>query len=314
MSIRFTAETINRLREASSIVVLTGAGISAESGVPTFRDKGGHWAKHKPEDLASEAGFRRDPVLVQSWYRERTRKLESIQPNPGHLAIAELENRFNSFLLVTQNVDNLHHRAGSTKIIEVHGNLSDQFCIECGLKTTQTLADADELPMTCSACRGLIRPGVVWFGEMLPTGAFEHAVSAARECDVLLSIGTSGVVYPVAMLPEFARQNGAYTIEVNIERSAISHVMNDTLIGPSGMILPQLLDATFAESPTAAPPTSTMPLVPLVPKVLPSSDMRAAELNGANRDTTDGNTAAANTTGPSEQAPDTLTTQTSSPQ
>lgn len=237
--------TVERLQSAHSVVVLSGAGMSAESGVSTFRGKDGSWSRFRPEELASESGFRRNPVLVQSWYQERQRQVVQVAPNAGHDAVARLDALVNDVLVVTQNVDGLHSRAGSRNVIEVHGRLDDNYCIECRSTPGVSLAEASSLPHQCDRCDGLIRPGVVWFGEMLPDGAMERAVEAVTSCDVLISVGTSGVVYPVAGLPGLARQSGAYTIEVNIEPSALQDVMDDSLIGPSGVVLPELFRAVF---------------------------------------------------------------------
>lgn len=242
----FSTKTVERLHSAESVVVFTGAGISAESGVATFRDQEtGVWSKFDPQDLASEPGFRRDPVLVQSWYQDRQRKLATVEPNLGHIAIAEIESMNSNFLLVTQNIDALHQRAGSKNVVELHGNLTSDHCIECRKQSGLSFSDATTLPLTCQLCGGLIRPGVVWFGEMLPDGAMERAAAAASRCDVLITVGTSGVVYPAAALPELAHANGAYTIEVNVEPSALHRVMDDSIIGPAGTTLPRLVEAVL---------------------------------------------------------------------
>lgn len=230
-----------RLASAREVAALTGAGISAESGIPTFRDPGGIWQKFKPEELANVHAFLDDPELVQQWYRHRREVAERTTPNPGHLALARLEELVDSFSLITQNVDNLHQRAGSKNVVELHGNITRNYCIDC---LTPSDAPADDQPVaTCPECGGLIRPDIVWFGEMLPPDAYLQAESSARSCDVFLSIGTSAAVYPAAGLPLLAREEGAYVAEINLEPSSISDYVNVSIIGRAGEIIPQLIDA-----------------------------------------------------------------------
>ncbi len=234
-------ELCSRLRSARSICVLTGAGMSVESGLATFRDPGGLWDTYRPEELANEAAFRRNPALVQGWYDARRRQALDAEPNPGHRALAKLENSVEEFTLVTQNVDGLHQRAGSENIIEIHGNIVDELCIECGRPADGTeAAPGDDALRRCRSCEGLLRPGVVWFGEMLPEGAFSRAAQAAAAADVFLSVGTSSVVYPAAELPHIAGNSGSYVVEVNVEPSAAANSMSEVLVGPAGSILPEL--------------------------------------------------------------------------
>lgn len=242
---KYSNRTLKKLENAASIVICTGAGMSAESGIATFRDADGLWSRFRPEDLASEPGFRRDPELVQSWYQSRQRQLRSTQPNAGHVAIAELEARTERFLLVTQNVDDLHEKAGSRNIIHLHGTLAEDRCIDCSTRPTTSLADCAVLPHRCTKCDGYIRPGVVWFGEMLPEAAMENAAAALDQCDVLLSVGTSGLVYPAAALPGLARARGAYTVEVNIEPTALGDEMDDRILGSAATVLPELLSTSI---------------------------------------------------------------------
>jgi len=236
---------LERLARARSVAVLTGAGISAESGVPTFRDPGGLWQQFRPEELANVNAFLRNPVLVQGWYAHRRRVVEETSPNPGHVALARLEELIDDFTLVTQNVDGLHRRAGSRNVIELHGSLLRSRCIDCGTDVSEadlaSLADGE--PARCRACGGLVRPGVVWFGEMLPEGAMETAYAAAERADVFLSIGTSAVVYPAAHLPTYAREAGAYVAEINVEPSAVADQVNEVVLGRAGEVLPLLVDA-----------------------------------------------------------------------
>ena len=242
----FTPTLVERLARAESVAVLTGAGISAESGVPTFRDPGGLWEQFRPEELANVRAFLRNPNLVQRWYRHRRTVVEAVEPNPGHHALVGLERRTSTFTLVTQNVDGLHERAGSRNLVRLHGTLTRNYCIDCRREAGDAdleALEADADAARCPACGGLIRPDVVWFGEQLPDGAFERAAIAATTADVFLSIGTSAVVYPAADLPMMARGAGAYTAEFNIEPSAIAPRLHETVLGPAGETLPKLLDA-----------------------------------------------------------------------
>jgi NAD-dependent deacetylase len=220
---------------------LTGAGISAESGVATFRGPEGLWSKLKPEELANFDAFMRNPELVWEWYSYRKQIIQEVKPNPAHYALARLEELVREFALVTQNIDNLHFRAGSKRVLELHGNIERSYCIDCGKFTDGIEITAEKKVPKCSSCNGLIRPDVVWFGEMLPEGVFESAAKAASQCELFLTIGTSAVVYPAAGLPLTARSHGAYVVEINTERTEISHSINETLIGKAGEILPQLV-------------------------------------------------------------------------
>lgn len=239
----FSEEIRKRLRGADSVCVLTGAGISAESGVPTFRGEEGLWKKFRPEELANFQAFIRNPDLVWEWYAYRRKLIHEVKPNPGHFALVELERRMSDFTLVTQNVDNLHSRAGSRNVVELHGNIERSYCIECRKGASDVLLEAMQGAPRCDSCGGLIRPDVVWFGEMLPVGVFARAEAAARRCQVFLSIGTSSVVYPAASLPFSALEHGAYVVEVNREETDLSSRAHETLLGNSGEILPQLLSS-----------------------------------------------------------------------
>jgi NAD-dependent deacetylase len=228
------------LRSASSITVLTGAGISAESGIPTFRGPGGLWRNYRPEQLATPQAFARDPKLVWEWYDWRRGLIAEAKPNPGHLALAELEARTQRFTLITQNVDGLHDRAGSRNILKIHGDIWMVRCQSCGAEQHDGRAKLPELPPRC-ACGGLLRPGVVWFGEALPAGVWERAEEAACAAEVFLAAGTSAVVYPAAGLVPLARASGAKVIEINIGETAFSSEVDCALRGPAGSILPQLI-------------------------------------------------------------------------
>ena len=201
------------LRDASRVAVLTGAGISAESGLSTFRDAGGLWEGHDPAQVATPEAFQRDPALVWRFYNHRRRAAFAAKPNAGHLALAQLAG-LRETMIVTQNVDRLHRRAGSERVIEIHGNLEDVRCTGCGETFARPGEDLPELP-ACDACGALLRPSVVWFGEALPDGAWEAAAAWVRAADLLLVVGTSAVVYPAAGLVPLARRTGAGTIEIN---------------------------------------------------------------------------------------------------
>ncbi len=228
------------LKTASSIVALTGAGISAESGVPTFRGAGGLWEHYRLEDLATPEGFARNPKLVWEWYAWRRGLIAEAKPNPGHLALAEIERRSRRFTLVTQNVDGLHDRAGSRNILKVHGDLWIVRCLACGREGRDDRVEFPELPPRCS-CGGLLRPAVVWFGELLPAAVWQAAEQACVEADLMLVVGTSAVVYPAAGLVPLAKTAGARLIEVNVEDTPLSAFIDCTLRGKAGELLPQLI-------------------------------------------------------------------------
>ena len=238
---------IEKLRSAHAVAVLTGAGISAESSVPTFRDaQTGLWAKYRAEDLATPEAFRRNPKLIWEWYHWRRERVGSVSPNPGHVALAELEKRVRQFTLITQNVDGLHHRAGSKRIIELHGNILRTKCFDEDV-LVESWSQTNEVPPRCPRCGGPFRPDVVWFGEALPAGTFEAAKQAARECDLFSSVGTSTVVYPAAALPDIALESGATVVEINPNPTPLTPKAHFSLQGPSGVILPELVKATWPE-------------------------------------------------------------------
>ena len=231
------------LRSAQRVVVLTGAGISAESGVPTFRDSlTGLWARFKPEELATPEAYRRNPKLVWEWYESRREKLRSVQPNAGHRALAALARRYPEFTLLTQNVDGLHQRAGSRGVIELHGNIMRAKCFDED-RVVPEWTHTGEAPPRCPHCHGYLRPDVVWFGEELPADAISTAMSVSDACDVFLSVGTSSVVYPAAMLPEMALRRGATVIEINPDETPLTASATYSLRGPAGVVLPELLCA-----------------------------------------------------------------------
>lgn len=231
------------LGDARHVAVLTGAGVSAESGVPTFRAQGGLWAQYDPSQLATNEAFSRDPQLVWRWYSWRRKLIRDVAPNAGHYALVELAALFPRFSLITQNVDDLHRRAGSREVHELHGNIEHSRCIRCARPYHGEAAPPTEEVRHCD-CGGLIRPGVVWFGESLPEEELRFAQDAARDCDLFLYVGTSGLVYPAAALPVTARQGGAYVVEINPEPSAIARQLDECITGASGIVLPLLLEAT----------------------------------------------------------------------
>jgi len=228
------------LGQARHVFVLTGSGASAESGVPTFRDaRTGLWEKYDPMDLATPDAFLRDPALIWRWYRWRRQLVAKAEPNAGHLALARLADIVPKLTLVTQNVDGLHQRAGSTGVIEFHGNLFADRCFSEGI-VVDGADEAAEVPK-CPACGGMLRPGVVWFGEAIPPDALAAATGACAQCDVFLSIGTSSVVWPAAGLAEAARANGAVVIEINPDVTPQSGQSHHCLQGKSGEVLPELV-------------------------------------------------------------------------
>ena len=237
----FTSELISILREAERIAVLTGAGISAESGVPTFREaQVGLWARFNPEELATPEAFQRDPRLVWEWYAWRRELVLKAQPNPGHFALAKMEEINPSLTLITQNVDGLHKRAGSRSVIELHGNIFRTKCFEEN-RLVDSWQENGEMPPHCPQCGGMLRPDVVWFGEPLPPQALEDGVNAARSSHVFLSVGTSGIVHPAASLPQYAFEQGAAVIEVNPDDTPLSLRATFHLRGKAGDILPALV-------------------------------------------------------------------------
>ncbi|MDX1663592.1 MAG: NAD-dependent deacylase [Candidatus Promineifilaceae bacterium] len=242
-------ELVSALRNAERVGVLTGAGISAESGVPTFRDaQSGLWAQYDPQELATAAAFRRNPRLVWEWYGWRRELIARAEPNPGHLALAEMERHIPHFTLITQNIDALHAVAGSRDLIELHGNIRRNKCFREGQIIPETEAvEAEEGPPTCPRCGAFVRPDVVWFGEALPEKALARAVFATRQADVFLSIGTSTQVYPAAALPLEAVEHGAVTVEVNPQLTPVTKWMDHVLQGPAGEVLPLLVARVWEE-------------------------------------------------------------------
>ncbi len=238
------------LRAARFVAVLTGAGVSAESGVPTFRDaQQGLWARFDPRELATPAAFERNPKRVWDWYAMRRAMVAGVAPNAAHRALAALEQHVPEFLLITQNVDGLHQRAGSRKVVELHGNITRVKCSREGTPVEAWVDAGDALPPRCSACGALLRPDVVWFDEMLPAKALARAQEAASLCAVMLVAGTSAEVYPAAALPEAALRSGAIVAEINPDATPLSPLATYTLRGAAGAVLPALLAAAFPGAP-----------------------------------------------------------------
>ena len=229
------------LAKAGSIAVLTGAGVSADSGVPTFRGPGGLWEDHRPEELATPQAFAADPELVWRWYAWRRSLIADCQPNPAHLALARLEAGISGYTLITQNVDGLHHLAGSRNVLELHGSIWRLRCVACGAEETNRGLDLPPLPR-CGQCGGLLRPGVVWFGESLDEAILQKALQAAQGCQVMLVIGTSAVVQPAASLSSVAKGAGAFVIEVNLDPTPNSGLVDVSLMGKAAEIMPALVE------------------------------------------------------------------------
>ncbi|AHL22256.1 NAD-dependent protein deacetylase [Thermococcus nautili] len=229
-------------------IAFTGAGISAESGVPTFRGFNGLWKRYRPEELATPEAFKRDPHLVWEFYRWRMRKILDAKPNPAHYALAELERMGLLRAVITQNVDDLHREAGTRNLIELHGNIFRVRCTSCDYRENlkesgrvYEFVDSKDLPR-CPRCGSLLRPDVVWFGEALPRDALEEAFRLAEKADVVIVVGTSGVVYPAAYIPYIVKEHGGRVIEVNVERSGITPIADVFLRGKAGEVLPKLVE------------------------------------------------------------------------
>jgi NAD-dependent deacetylase len=253
----FPDRLLQLFKQAGHVVVLTGAGISAESGVPTFRDaQTGLWERFSPEELASPEAFRRDPRLVWEWYAWRRELVSRASPNAGHLALVELEQRLPAFTLITQNVDGLHQRAGSGvrfPVIELHGNIQRTKCFEEN-QIVAAWEETGEIPPRCPRCAGLLRPDVVWFGELLPADALSAAFDAATGCDLFLSVGTSGLVEPAASLPFRALAANIPVVEINPHPTPLSDLATFVLPGPAGELLPALVKAVWGAFQRLPPP------------------------------------------------------------
>lgn len=262
--IAIPAGILERLRSAKSVAVLTGAGVSAESGIPTFRDKDGLWANFDPQKYASVEGWAANPQLMWGWYGVRRDAMRQARPNPAHIALCRLEDYYPDFTLVTQNIDNLHRLAGSTDVLELHGNIFHFRCSEehtliedaPGLDApvdAEAVArgEGQEVPR-CPTCGALVRPDVVWFGESVEAAIYTRASAATKRCDVFFIIGTSSIVQPAALLPYLAQRHHALLVEINPEPTPLSALADLALRGPAGAILPPLVDLITA-TPTPSP-------------------------------------------------------------
>ncbi len=236
-------DLIKGLREGQNVAVLTGAGVSAESGVPTFRGQEGLWKRYSPQELATPQAFAQDPKLVWEWYDWRRSLIAPLEPNAAHRFIAALEKRYPHFLLITQNIDGLHQKAGSTRLVELHGNIWKLRCTEEGTVRDDKRVPLPQIPPLCDNCGALLRPHVVWFGEPLPPDALNRAMEAAEDCDLFLVVGTSGVVYPAAAFPQIAQSHKAKVLEINPEETPITSVTTWYLKGKAGEVCQMLARA-----------------------------------------------------------------------
>lgn len=240
----FPHALLNALRKVRHLVVFTGAGVSAESGIPTFRDaQTGLWARYRAEDLATPEAFRRDPETVWKWYAWRRELMRDVLPNPAHLAIARLEQLVDRVAVITQNVDGLHARAGSTDVIELHGNIWNTRCFDCAQSAQRENHTAT--PPRCPHCGGLMRPGVVWFGEPLPAEAWKRAAENLQHADLFFCIGTSSLVEPAASLPREAHVHGCTVIQINPQPTSHDEIAQYVLRGKAGEVLPALVHAAW---------------------------------------------------------------------
>lgn len=230
---------IKRLKEAQRIAALTGAGVSAESGVPTFRGEEGLWKKFSPEELANFDAFMKNPELVWEWYNWRKTLMKDVKPNPGHYALTQLEEIVPDMTLITQNVDGLHRQSGSKNILELHGNIFRSYCLDCKKEYEQP-EFKDGLPRC--VCGGLVRPDVVWFGESLDSNIVDNSLKESMKSQVFFSIGTSGHVQPAASLPIIAKRSGSYVVEINTEPTPLTGHMDEFIMGKSGEVLPRIVE------------------------------------------------------------------------
>jgi len=228
----------NQIKDVKKIAFVTGAGISQESGIPTFRGKGGLWRNHDAMKLATIDAFYENPKLVWEWYNERRENIFSVSPNQGHKAIADLE-KYVKVVILTQNIDGLHQKAGSSEVLELHGSIVKIKCIVCDFKD-EIMTKFSEIPPLCK-CGNILRPDVVWFGESLPEEIWKHAIVQASQCDMMIIVGTSLVVSPANTLPIYAKQNNAYLIEINPEKTEMSSEMDLIINDTSANVLPKIV-------------------------------------------------------------------------
>lgn len=235
-----TQKLLSRLKNASSVVALSGAGISADSGIPTFRGEDGLWENQKPEEIATPQALRTNPDLFWKFYNWRKKLIKEVKPNLGHYALVDFERIYEDFLVVTQNVDNLHREAGNEKIIELHGNIFHTKCAECGNIHGKPIPENVQIPI-CESCGGPLRPDVVLFGENLEEKKLRAAQEAAAGSEIFFSVGTSSLVEPAASLPFLAKGNGSYVVEINSEETPLSQHADECLRGKTEKLLPALV-------------------------------------------------------------------------
>jgi NAD-dependent deacetylase len=251
LSVKISQDLVKNIRAAQHFTVLTGAGISAESGIPTFREaQTGLWATYNPEELATPQAFKNNPLLVLNWYKWRRKIVSQANPNPGHFALAKMESiaaiKGFQFLLITQNIDGLHQRAGSRKVVELHGNIKRIKCSRCD-RYPEIESQNDRETLRCKYCEGFLRPDVVWFGENIPKNTLQTAWQVTKKCDIFFAIGTSAIVQPAAQLPIIALQNGAIVVEINPNETPFTRYATFHFQGPSGIELPNLIDTAWPE-------------------------------------------------------------------
>ncbi len=236
------AKAYELIGKAEDIVVLTGAGISAESGIPTYRGEEGLWKNYSPQELATPAAFARNPELVWEWYESRRKIMKNARPNPGHFAITALEREKRDFILITQNVDGLHFSAGTRNVIELHGSIWEIKCVECEKTERNYQVPLPESPPRCSICEAVMRPNTVWFGEIIPMERIDKCLFAIEQCDLLLIVGTSGVVEPAASMGLIAKKSEKPVVEINMEITPGTGLYDATVMGKSGEVLPLLVE------------------------------------------------------------------------
>jgi NAD-dependent deacetylase len=239
--VEFPDEFARRLKTAKRLVVLTGAGVSAESGLPTFRGHEGMWKNHSPEDLATLDAFQRDPLLVWEWYDWRRGLVANAKPNAAHYAIARLEEMFDEFLLITQNVDNLHRVAGSKKMMELHGNIWFTRCLAEGTVRENRETPLKEIPPICPDCGSIERPHIVWFGEYIDGAFLDKAWNDSEKSDMFITVGTSGAIQPAAGMTGIARSKGSYVLEINLTKTPLYQTANHTVEMSCGIVLPEIV-------------------------------------------------------------------------
>ncbi len=238
-------KALEKLRSADFVTILTGAGISKESGISTFRGDGGLWNKFSPEELANIEAFYKNPALVSEWYEYRRHIIQKTSPNKGHIALFEMSKMVEKMMLITQNVDGLHQKAGNENVIELHGNIMRNYCVECldeyTLQEFEKMYEKSNDHIVRCKCGGLIRPDVVWFGESLPENELEQAFEGSVETDIFMAVGTSALVRPAADFPMLAKANGAFLIEINPEETVISDIADVSFKQPASVVLDELV-------------------------------------------------------------------------